>query len=344
MNKIVLGLIAGGVVYAITKKNEIVAAITATPTPVVVPVVPQPSGVVVPSGTIIPIVNPPIVNIPPIVVPTPIVTPTGNIPGLLWEEDWEDTISTYLLNTTWGDTSCTGMGVVTGNPRVVTDRPYSGTRSLRFVYAGHQQAHIDNGARVSIYHLPEWPKSPQGQCNNHRYFVPQDEIWLRWMEYIEPGFQVDEIGTKSIQLIYSKSYGGYDAYSWFSYMWGADPPTYGRRLDISQLPDGVELGKNYYQNMEEFVMPDGQWVCYEAHLKLNLPGQSDGMFELFVTPMNTRRTQQATGYYNKMFRGGTTFLTNDMKIGGLGMYVQDGMGTIYRDRIAVGTQRIGIPS
>lgn len=227
----------------------------------------------------------------------------------------------------WWDTSCTGGSWPnSSNPGLSTTRAFAGAHSMKYHYGGHQAHHM--GTRPSLG-LPEWPLS--GGCSGGKQFVPTTDLWLTWAEFIEPGFEIDEIGTKSIQVGFLAD--GQWGYAWYTYMWGSRALTFDPYI---RMPSGnfdtVNLGLNY-------TVPTGRWVCLESHLTVNTPGQANGIMTFFA------EGQQRANYTN--LEWGNTVLNKpyqDMKFKFIGIYVQDGMGDLYRDNLTVSATRVGCGS
>jgi hypothetical protein len=289
-----------------------------------------------------PIVVP--VTVPDVLLPIP--NPVGTVfqtvneipitpgQGVFWDEDFEDMNAVAQnwsaqrcddlagVNSGGANSAWTGVWPLLSNPRIVSGKGYTGNNAVRYVYGGHQKGHM--GIREANGWGSEWPE--WWGCAAYRSFPPSQEIWIRWMEYLEPGFEVDEIGTKGLQILFDD--GGYN---WFVYMWG------GRQLEFGPAVRFADGTMDIKGIKSSFSMPDGQWVCYEARFRKHDLGQANGVYELFV---NGGNTPVASVYDLEWVEN---WQVTDRPFGAIGLYVQDGMGTLYRDRIAVGTERIGLP-
>src|SRR5262249_22918108 len=79
-----------------------------------------------------------------------------------------------------------------------------------------------------------------------------------------------------------------------------------------------------------------QWYCIETHMKMNDPGQANGILEIFVNGV------QALSYQNRTF-----VASNESPYPGydfVRFYTQIGHGIRYIDDLAVGNTRIGCGS
>lgn len=250
--------------------------------------------------------------------------------AILFAEDWEGSTSGIITN--WSDTNDPTHWPTTSNPSVSTTRAWLGTHSLKYHYAGHQSAH------VGLCPCTSFPVF--GGVFGARYFTQQDEIWLTWFEYMESGFTVDCIGTKSWG-IYSQD--SINQNLWFVYENG------GRSLFLDLQLWGNLMGGTTlrFHNVSSFSHPDNKWICYEAHLKWNTPGSSNGLYELYTTNMTDGgATILRARYINQQWRGPlpTSLVPSTTQFARLKAYVQDGMGDLYRDNITVSTTQVGTGS
>jgi hypothetical protein len=78
------------------------------------------------------------------------------------------------------------------------------------------------------------------------------------------------------------------------------------------------------------------WLCIEAHIKLNDPGQSNGIEEFWINnQLEARRTNQNhVGIY-------TDYGLNQVVFDNYWNGGPDQQNTIYRDNFVISTQRIG---
>lgn len=281
--------------------------------------------------------------------------------AILWQEDYEGTQA--QINANWQASSCAGDFFVGSTPSISTTRAFSGSKSLKHVFTGHQPGHISAG-----YTQGPMGSSAGGGCFTDAIWATKvDEAWYTWYEYWDAGFIVDEISTKAIKPG-DENKGSH----WWGYHGGPYPPNIppfffggsccsnliGRQLGFAcqNCKDGSGTalgatwdpnawgGKDYHQNMTGFTQPDDKWVCVENHLKYNTPGQANGMIETFQTNMTDGTpTIQSLGYYNLELRGARTTdpLPSDAGFQIVREYVQDGKGTIYRDKLMVSTTRVG---
>ena len=155
------------------------------------------------------------------------------------------------------------------------------------------------------------------------YHTGDREIWITWYSYMAAGFKtaggvvsgansVAGVATKGIySYMYSPSTGA--THGWvFHYFYG------GRSLTLSAqgikdargpasagYPPRPYDTENMFCNIQCYDQPDSQWVRYEAHFKLNTPGQADGVYELFVTPVTAGTpTFLSARYANREFVDG----------------------------------------
>ena len=237
----------------------------------------------------------------------------------------------------------------TGGPfNIVTSPVMSGSQSLRYNYTGTQADSPPQGGGHA-----EWD-----------YHHGAREIWLTWYSYMEPGFKTAggvhsganellSVATKSLySYMYSPSTGS--THGWvFHYFYG------GRQLTLSAQgikdhkgPNGPGTGtaipydtENMWQNIQSYNQPDGQWVGYEARFKLNTPGQADGIYELYITPVSAgTQTFLAARHANREFVDATNSgqMPGDSYWYRTKIYRQDGRGSLYIDNITVTTTRFGI--
>lgn len=250
--------------------------------------------------------------------------------AIFWTEDWEDSpdaIRSYAANR-WYDTDCpqwpdNPLGGGLGRTTAVA---YSGSRSLQWHFTGSQ-----------------WdPSTNPRSCSASRYFKGSDEVWMRWFEYWGSGMKTESSGTKRHYM-----YGNYGYYGHcFGYYNG------GKQLSLV-MQSVYEASDPWNQhwatevlshNATPFNMPENQWVCYEAHMKYNTPGQADGVYEAFATNMTAGGpTIQFAKYTGRNWRGSSPNdpLPPSATWATWKVYTQDGMGDIYDDDYAIGNTRCG---
>ncbi|MEK7787626.1 MAG: fibronectin type III domain-containing protein, partial [Chloroflexota bacterium] len=101
---------------------------------------------------------------------------------------------------------------------------------------------------------------------------------------------------------------------------------------------------NFTHNIQVFNQPDNKWICYEAHIKNNTPGQADGLYEQYATNMTDKGPTILTSkQINRRFLGDTPndLMPADSKWERIRMYRQAGLGQRYYDNITVSTTRQG---
>jgi hypothetical protein len=245
-----------------------------------------------------------------------LLVPAAAMAEVFWTSTWDEApsvISAYPNG--WWDNSCGGSWPETSNPGLSTTQAFSGTKSLKHHFAGHQPL--------------------GGGCFMDRAFPQTDEVWFTYWERMEPGFVIDSVGTKALKP------GDNRGSHWWVYMWGSRQLSFACQA-CKDAQEGAYGTETYYQNMTPFSMPDGQWVCYELHLKYNTPGQKNAVYEGFATPFGGQ-TVQFAGYYDREWRGTSTTdpLPSNATFALMREYVQDGVGDLYRDDHTVSTTRVG---
>ncbi len=119
---------------------------------------------------------------------------------------------------------------------------------------------------------------------------------------------------------------------------------------IGMVAQGAWLGgifdtRNYFANVGNGAVTNGQWYCIEEHLKMSGPGQSNGVIEVWKNGV------QILSYTNLQLNGpnsinppGCTSLCNSSQttMTYLRHYAHEpSQGARYIDNLAVGTTRIG---
>lgn len=250
--------------------------------------------------------------------------------GIFWSEDWEGTGAEIARR--WPETSCGNAAAWPDNNPIATNSSparsravaYSGTNSLQYHFTGLQPTH--------------------GGCAAVRTFPPSDEIWMRWYERWGTGMQTagGSIGGAGTKRHYMYNQYGYYGHC-FVYMWGSRQLSFAVQ-SVYDAAEGRWGTQTLSQNAGSFSMPENQWVCYEAHLKYNTPGQADGVYEGWATNMTTGGpTIQFAKYTGRQWRGTSTSdpMPSTATWGSWKVYTQDGMGDIYDDLYAVGNTRCG---
>lgn len=248
-----------------------------------------------------------------------LVIPVSSYAVVFWDEDWEESPDVISNSNNWWDSSCApGTWPSTSNPGLSTTYAYTGTKSLKHHFAGHQPL--------------------GGGCYVDKYHPYTTEVYVRWMEYIVPGFQFDPTQTKTIKP--GDNYGSH----WWAYQWGINQMIFACQVckDALEGPYGTQ---NLFPNMNtnKSYSPIGKWFCYESRIKYNDPGVANGIIEAWLTIDGLEN--QIMGYYNREMKGPSISSPLSSNAGFIYVreYVQDGIGDIYRDRLAVGNTRIGCP-
>ena len=112
-------------------------------------------------------------------------------------------------------------------------------------------------------------------------------------------------------------------------------------LKDAPIPYGTH---NLTSNVQAYVQLDNKWICYEAHIRLNVGGQSNGLYEQYATNMTDRGPTILTArHVNRRFLGDTPndTMPSDSQWRSMQMYRQAGLGQMYYDDITVSTTRIG---
>lgn len=153
-----------------------------------------------------------------------------------------------------------------------------------------------------------------------RGFPPTTNKWTRFYMRLSPGFQVHTVQTKMMR---SDTNGIVSM--WWGFLWAAPQWT----VQTQQVPPGQT--QNVYTG---FYFNTGQWYCVEMHEQLNTPGVANGILESWVDG------QQVLSRSDIMYRaaGDNSLFVNNR------LFRQGGMGSIWKDRVAVGDQRIGCSS
>lgn len=236
---------------------------------------------------------------------------------------WVDTFDDGVLSDTWDINSCGANPPSDGcDARIASDIARSGNMSLK-----------------STYH-PTCTTCQQGTFYD-RTFPSSAEVWTRTYIYTT-NFTYDAgAGSKYVYLHnLTMSYPNFFLINWFgSRQMGASS-----QIEAGMCPNGTSGPYDscaYHPNMASVNLNDNQWYCLESHIKMNTPGQPDGLIEMFVDGVQT------LGYYNRTFRGPNT--TNGPQNNNYGAfafnairhYTQHGAGNRYTDDLAVGNTRIG---
>jgi|CXWL01.1.fsa_nt_gi hypothetical protein len=156
-----------------------------------------------------------------------------------------------------------------------------------------------------------------------RTFPATDDLWGRFYIRLSPGF----VAANQTKIMRN------DTNTELMHWWGM---LFGDRAVTVQLQNYPVTGQttNFYPNVGNGTLGDGQWSCIETRIKNNTVGQADGVVEAYkdgVQFMNyagleIRKSSQGTQ--------NAQFVSNRM-------YRQGGTGSIWYDRVAFGNTRIG---
>lgn len=265
----------------------------------------------------------------------------------LVSEDFDDGCA--AISSRWPDKSyigfpCGGGEGPEGATTLVTSPVVSGAGALRQNFTGTQYDTPPHGGGAA--------QQDFGAANpGYR------DIWITWYSRMSTGFKTagGEIsagglggaGTKSIYL-YMLSPSTGKQHGWVpNYMWGShnlSPHAQGIK-DAHPIQGGPIVPYDtevFYCNVQCYWEPDDQWTGYEMHYRLNTPGQSDGLLEVYVTPQGGS-TFLMTRYANREFvdSNNSGSMPGDSYWKWAKLYRQDGLGYIYWDRLRITTERIG---
>lgn len=287
----------------------------------------------------------------------------------LLSEGWEGTCEEVAAR--WSDS-------YSASPQ--TEQFPCGTGSV-YLGPGHQPFFLDSGTKLfgsnSLrynYTGTQYQVPRQGGGYADRNFPGgrSTEIWITFYNRMSAGFQTagGAIGGSATKGPYSfmisdtKCVLNNVAYNpapcgspgatlqqngWvFHYMWGTRQIIMTAQGIKDSLPVNGQPApyqtQNLNHNVQQFNQPDLKWVCYEAHIRLNTPGQSDGLYEQYATNVSdSGPTILTTRYINREFIDSTPTGTmpSDAKWFKARTYRQDGLGQMWYDSITYSTTRVG---
>jgi hypothetical protein len=233
---------------------------------------------------------------------------------------YEDSFENTLASSGWTTGSCNpsdpnpSVDYPNGcNPTRSTDVANQGTNSLKGTYTG-----TDSG--VWIDHT----------------FSQTTEIYHRFY-YRTANFVYNTPGTKNFFMGDGAHYPNF----WVNhYMGSREFSVYMQVGSDTQPPcPGADRDCIYTPNIASVPINDGQWYCIEDHIKLNTPGQANGVVEMWVNGIQTvqylnRTIVSTTPDCNGCSSSNSAFNYNRI-------FVQHGTGLMYYDNFAVGNTRIG---
>ena len=197
-----------------------------------------------------------------------------------------------------------------------TERPRTGSRSLKMEYTGHQAS---RGQPAT---------SGYQSCYMTRNFnAPSETVFTRWYMYME-NFTLDNTSTKVTRVEME----GVQPGIWWVFMFG--------NPRLTAAVEGIvnNAGQIATETVYGGTIPQNQWVCVETQLTMSTPGVDDGILRQWI---NGAETLNKT---NQRMRSAVQVGNNgpDGKFQRIKIYIQDGMGTIYLDDYAVSRDaRIG---
>ena len=235
--------------------------------------------------------------------------------------DWTDGFeysSKTAQNAVW-PSSCPG------DPNFMfssTERPRSGSRSLKMEYLGHQ----------AIGSTP--PTPGYKSCYMDRYLNGKsDTLYSRWYIYMQ-NFTVDYIGTKLMRHTPRVDQPGFWWMSFFGNL----------RLDVSMegIVNAAGTGTES-ANLYGGSIPQNQWVCIETRITMSAPGVANGIIQSWVNgAQQINVTNQRMRGTKALFDGSAKYNQPTAQFELIRLYIQDGRGVIYLDDYAVSRDaRIG---
>ena len=286
---------------------------------------------------------------------------------ILFFEDWEGTCQ-EVQNRWGGPTAASyytaangGFPCGYGYFNSVAEQPFFLDSSVKF--AGSQSL------RLNFTGTQDDKPTPHGGGYVTKAFPPSSEIWLTYYDYMAPGFKVAgappvaAVVTKGIYLFMRSAVtcttsgaGGVTTivpcgtpgselarHGWvFQNFWGQRQMWLSAQgIKDAPIPYGTH---NFVHNVQVYNQPDAKWICYEAHIRNNTPGLSDGLYEQYATNMTDRGPTILTSrQVNRRFLGDTPndLMPSDSKWQHIRMYRQAGLGQRYYDNISITTTRIG---
>ena len=234
--------------------------------------------------------------------------PISSNATVFWEESFEN-----HLTPNWDTSACGGSPQDGCNPRISTTIVHSGTRSLVADYTCTTQS---SGIGCGAYF--------------DRTFPASGDVWFRYYSYTVPGFQYWP--TNMAKRFSLRPTSGY-ANMWIAHWYGTRNEGY----SMEYYPPSPPYAPCQANNQECILgatssaapLGDGQWYCVEGHLKANTVGQADGLYEMWVNGTQTVSLPNRGDFI-------TTVQWNTFRF-----YVQNSVGTMYYDDVAVGNTRIG---
>jgi hypothetical protein len=206
-------------------------------------------------------------------------------------------------------------------PHITTNMPFAGTRSLEENFNG-----------------------PNGGGYMSRSYTRVPEVWSRLYRRTNAFTYEASTATKGWQLYDDQT--GLPNF-WMENVFGSRQLSVTGQGVAEQCPGTSQATYDtcvYHPNLNGMGLNDDTWYCIETHLKMNTPDVSNGVIEIFITPVGGA-TVQTHGWYAQKFRGpnanGTNGNSSNAQFMELKLYRQAGVGTMWYDNVAVGDTRIG---
>lgn len=234
---------------------------------------------------------------------------TEDTEGEIWKDNFDDG---QALNDKYEDVSTNGMSVSTADP-------FNGTSSLQQTY---QTGQVDAGWIIKVI--------------DEGY---PDHIFMRWYHKFEPGFE--SFPPKMGRVRYR------NRSEWTSPMgihcWLNTTAEHGGAVEIdikashsTQANSSGWLG--VYRTDFTFADPSniGRWVCFEMEVQLNTPGETDGLYRLWID--NELEAERL----DVDFRGSENYKINEAM---LDCYWNGGSPKVqnrFFDGFVISTEKIGL--
>src|SRR6266849_6553248 len=229
-----------------------------------------------------------------------------------WEEDFENHLNNGTPFTPWDTCADPACPIDGGNPGISPDFAFSGTHSLKGHYTG-----LDSGNWI-----------------DRNFPNATDEIWTRFYYRTQnftycPSLPTCDAGTKHFNI------GDGTAFRYPNFWLMHEANAAGRQFyPVAQVPEqncgtGAYDACNYFPNMANIPILDGQWYCIETQYKMNTPGVANGVVGVWVNGTQT------VGYTNALLRGPNVSNPNQNSslttFTFVRLYVQHGVGDMFYD-------------
>lgn len=127
--------------------------------------------------------------------------------------------------------------------------------------------------------MPSGTDGKTGNMGDHGFFAGQgvEEVWVRFYTKPLPGYQ---FGAEKM-LTFNDGNPGGAGIRWGNLSWNCAglPPASG--IITMGFPSPMDICQRQNVGTSITIVP-GNWYFYEVHYRLNSPGQSNGVFELWV--------------------------------------------------------------